>query len=969
LKLICEKRDVQDSIIKYLQSVGWKFLPAIEALNLRNSDIKEPFLIPIVKEKLKQLNRGIITEKNVDEEMKKIKLLPSTLRGNEEFLKYLRNQKTVYVEVEKRERNIKLIDYENPENNDFAFTEGFWFEDRDKRQADKILFINGFPIGIMENKSPTLEEAEEVAFGQIKVYTNGIPELLKYIQFYAIANGIRLHYGPTWNYETKTFYRWKTENHFNFEKLTKSFFDKGEMLNTLKDYVVFLTIDDEIHKYILVPHQRRAIRKMVRRILREKKTKGLIWHTQGAYKTLTMMVTAKELREAPELENPTIIAVVDRIELEDQISKNFQAYGFPSITVARNKDHLRELLASDYRGLIITIIHKFAGIPKNTNKRSNIIVLIDEAHRSQEGDLGIYMRAALPNAYYFGFTGTPIDKGRVGQGTFVTFGYPPEDPYLDKYFIDESIEDKTTVPLYYTLTKTDFHVDKDTLENEFFKVVEEEGVASIEGVNRIIKKAKKTKAILKGTKRINTVAKNILEHYLNFVEPSGFKGFIVAVDREACAMYKETLNKYLKERGLPEDYARVVYTPDHNDEELLRKYWLSEDEEKIVRRKFRSPKEFPKILIVTEKLLTGYDAPILYAMYLDKPLKDHTLLQAIARVNRPYEGKTCGLIVDYIGLFDNLKRALSFDEKDIGQGLVNIDVLKTRFQELIKRADEVLGKLNLADEQNRLANIIDYFFDEKKRSEFIRLFKETERIYEVLSPDEFLRDYIRQYKHIVQVYEIIYNTYNPEAERKRLQREILRKTEALIEEEVELRSIVDYLPIYEINQKTAALVKADKASEKVKIVNLNRSLTDYIQRRAKKEPYLLSISEEVEKAVGRLKELQTTAEETLNDLTRIAEKIATSEDEQRKSGLNKTEFSIFWILENSEVKKPETITRQICNELNKNKEWIYNEQTERTLRKNLYKILIKLTPEKQLVELVNNLLKIHSVILEGQNDE
>ena len=210
--------------------------------------------------------------------------MPSTLRGNEEFLNYLRNQKTVYVEDEKRERNIKLIDYENTENNDFAFTEGFWFDDRGRCEADKMLFINGFPIGIMENKSPTLEEAEEEAFGQIKFYTNRIPELVKYTQFYATCNGIRLHYGPTWNYETKTFYRWKTENHFNFEKLTKTFFDKKEMLNTLEDYVVFLTIDDEIHKYILVPHQRRAVQKTVQRVLREKKNKGLIWHTQGATK-------------------------------------------------------------------------------------------------------------------------------------------------------------------------------------------------------------------------------------------------------------------------------------------------------------------------------------------------------------------------------------------------------------------------------------------------------------------------------------------------------------------------------------------------------------------------------------------------------------------------------------------------------------------------------------------------------------
>lgn len=175
------------------------------------------------------------------------------------------------------------------------------------------------------------------------------------------------------------------------------------------------------------------------------------------------------------------------------------------------------------------------------------------------------MRGALPNAFYFGFTGTPIDRGKIGRGTFVTFGYP-EEPYLDKYSIDESIEDKTTVPLYYTLTPTDLHVDENTLEEEFFKVVEEEGVASIEGVNRIIEGAKKLKAVLKSYDRIDKIAKHIAEHYSKFIGPLSFKAFIVAVDREACAMYKDAIDRYL----LPE-YTKVVYTGDHKDKELLKK--------------------------------------------------------------------------------------------------------------------------------------------------------------------------------------------------------------------------------------------------------------------------------------------------------------------------------------------------------------------------------------------------------------
>ena len=966
MSLISEKRDVQNRVVDYLQSIGWKLLPAADAFRLRSNDIKEPFLIPIVKEKLKELNKGIVTDRNVDDVIRTIKFLPANLRGNEEFLNYLRNQKTVYVEKEKRERNIKLIDYEKPENNHFAIIEYLWFEDRDKRQADIIVFINGFPIGIIENKSPAIQEPEEEGFSQIKLYTRRIPELIKYTQFYDVCYGIRLHYGPTWNYETKTFYKWKTQNKYNFEKLSKTFFNPREILRTLEDYIVFLTIDDEVHKYILVPHQRRAMKKIVKRVLSEKdKDRGLIWHTQGAYKTLTLMVAAQELREAEDLENPTIIAVVDRLELEDQLHRNFQAYGFPNVIVAESKNHLRELLSSDYRGLVITLIHKFHGMPKNINKRKNIIIMIDEAHRSQEGDLGIYMHAALPNAYYFGFTGTPVDKGRIGRGTFATFGYPPEDPYLDKYPIDESIEDKTTVRLYYTLTPTHLHVDKDTLEKEFFKLVEKEGVASIEGVNKIIERAEKLKAALKSDERVEKIAENIFTHYRNFVEPSGFKAFIVAVDREACALYRDALNKYLLKEGLPEDYVRVVYTSHHKDTDLLRKYWITKDEEKTIRRKFRSPKELPKILIVTQKLLTGFDAPILYAMYLDKPLKDHTLLQAISRINRPYVGKTCGLIVDYIGLFKRLKRALTFDSKDIGKGLINIESLKKRFKELIEQARETLNKINIQDEKNRLGNIIEYFFDEDIRKEFIKFYKEIERIYEVLSPDEFLRDYMKDYKLLLQVYQIVYNAFNPEAERKRIYRQTLKKTEKLIKEEVELRAIADCLPVYEITKDIANQIRVKKASKRVKVINLHRSLTDHIQRTIRKQPYLLSISEEVDKTITQLRERQKDVEETLKDLTKFAEQVALSEGEQAKSGLNKEEFSTFWILRSFSVDKPEFIAGKIYKKIDKHREWLYNTKIERKLRKELYKLLLEPAPEDQLVNLVNNLLKMHKIFTEG----
>lgn len=944
-------------MINYLQAIGWEYIPPEDVNQLRGFDIKEPFILEILEKKLKELNKGIITDENIGDVIRRLRLIHPTLKGNEEFLEYLRGKKTVYVEREKRERNFKLIDSEKPENNYFAFTKEFWFEDREKKRMDIVLFINGIPIIDFQLKSPTVWEAEEEAFEQVRLYNDVLPELFKYLQFYAVSEGIRLFYGPTWKYESKTFYGWKAEDGFNFEKLVKTFFDRGEVIKTLHTYIVFMTIDEELQKYILKQHQRRAVAKITRRILEEKKKKGLIWHTQGAYKTLTMVVSADELRKIPELENPTILVVVDRLEIESQIYQNFHAYGYPSVVRAESKSHLKELLESDYRGLIITTIHKFEGMPRHVNERENIIVLIDEAHRSQEGDLGNYMRGALPNAFYFGFTGTPIDRTKIGRGTFIAFGYPPDEPYLDKYTIDESIEEATTVPLYYTLAKTELHVDRETLEEEFFKVVEEEGITSIEGVNKVIERAEKLKAVLKARDRIDKIASHIAEHYRKFVEPLGFKAFIVAVDREACALYKEAIDRYL-----PEDYTKVVYTGDYKDSELLKKYHISDDEEKRIRKDFKSSDKPPKILIVTEKLLTGYDAPVLYVMYLDKPLKDHTLLQAIARVNRPYVGKTCGLVMDYIGIFENLQRALAFYSKDIEAGLLDFEKLKEKFKDLMKKADEILTEIDL-EEDRRIQNIIDYFFEEEKRKDFIKVFRQVQEIYEILSPSEFLRDYIEKYKLLVQIYEIIYQTYNPESEKRKIRRDILRKTESLIKENVELSDITDNLPLYEINKDIADTVKADKISERVKIASLYRSIKIYVDKRRRESPYLISIAERVEHIISQLRERQRSVESTLEELTNIANEIAEAGEEQKKSGLNKEEFSYFWILRRHGVGNPDEKSKEIQKLIGKKTHWIFNENIERELRRELYKELLNY--QGDVVKLVNEILGVDKIIRGG----
>jgi type I restriction enzyme R subunit len=966
---LSEKRDVQDALVNYLIGIGWEYLPPDEIVQAREGDLRGPFLLPIARAQLIALNPGLVTEANasaglsagVDDVLRRLRGVHPSMAGNEEFLHYLRGHKTVYNQAEKRERNLTLIDYDTATNNRFTFTQEFVFEDRDRRRLDMLLFVNGFPVALIENKSPTVPEAELEAFDQVQhTYADRIPELLKFVQVFAACNA-RVHYGATWNDDLKAFYRWKVDGKdYGLENLSKTLFERQHLLRVLRDYVIFFRADDQVHKFVLRPHQIRAAERIVQRVANgvgaglklaptAPATTGLIWHTQGSGKTLTMIVAAHKLRRLPALENPSLLVVVDRQELETQMVQNLEAFGFPAVTRATSKRHLRDLLASDYRGLIVTLVHKFDRIPKNLNQRRNIVVLIDEAHRSQEGDLAIYMRAALPSAFTFGFTGTPVDRGKIGRGTFETFGKPDPTGYQDKYGIDESIEDGTTVPLYYTLTPGELRLDRQTLEDEFFRVVEDAGVASIEELNRILDKADKLKAVLKAPDRVDAIAAHIARHYRENVEPLGFKAFVVAVDREACALYKEALDRYL-----PADYSRVVYTADHKDTGLLRQYHLDDAEEKRVRKVFRAPGELPKVLIVTEKLLTGYDAPVLYVMYLDKPLKDHTLLQAIARVNRPFPDKKSGLIVDYIGVFENLQRALAFDTATISKGLIDLEKLKERFSDLLLAAQATIAPINLSADPGRPARIIDHFFDAERRESFVGLFQELQMAYEILSPDPFLRDYLDDYGLLVQVYQVIYNYFNPEAEKRRSQRKLLRKTDALIRQNVQVTSLVDTLPLYPINRDIGTVVKADNVSDRVKVTNLYRSLIIHIERYQQEQPYLIPIGERVEEVIRHLRDRQISVQAALEQLNTLAEEAVTARAQQAESDLTSQEFALFWVLKGQGVVSPETAARAAHRVLAEHPGWPYNAGLERKVRLELYKVL-KLPEPKAVSEQPNQM--------------
>jgi len=634
-----------------------------------------------------------------------------------------------------------------------------------------------------------------------------------------------------------------------------------------------------------------------------------------------------------------VLMLVDRNELEQQLFGNLAACGFGRVEVAHSKRHLRELLASDQRGLIVSMIHKFHDIPAKINTRKNIFVLVDEAHRTTGGDLGNYLMGALPNATFIGFTGTPIDRTSHGKGTFKVFGTDDPKGYLDKYSIAESIADKTTVPLHYTLAPNDLRVDRETLEEEFLNLVDAEGMSDIEELNKVLEKAVTLKNMLKNRERMARVAAYIADHYQKYIEPMGYKAFLVAVDREACALYKQELDKHL-----PPEYSRVVISAGHNDPPMLKKYHLSHEEEKSVRKAFRHPDELPKILIVTEKLLTGYDAPVLYCMYLDKPMRDHVLLQAIARINRPYEDeagrqKPAGFVLDFVGIFEKLEKALAFDSKDVEGTIRDLNLLKERFADMMREAQRIYLPLLKGKTQDKATEkALEHFRDQKVRHEFYLFYKELADLYEIISPDSFLREYLDDYQQLTRLYKLLRSAYEPGI---RVDKELTRKTARLVQEHTQSGAIKDTLDIYEINEDTLDRIAESSQSYTVSVFNLLKSIQNAVDKKAGIAPYLISIGERAEQIVRAYQERQLNTQETLSRLEELIKEYNDAERARAEKDLSAEAFAVFWLLKRKRIGKPEQAAEKMADIFARYPHWQGSEKQERIVRRELYKALKK----------------------------
>lgn len=948
-----ERRAVQDPLLRYAEEAGWTYLSPDEALRLRGG--KTGLLLnDVLVTQLQKLNPGVVDRTRAKDVAKRLLRVSPSIEGNLDAWEYLKGLKTVFVETENRERNVRLMDPVNVGANSFHVTDEFSFTSGNYHiRADVVFLINGIPVLVVEAKAATRIQGISEALEQLRRYHREGPELLAVLQLYNLTNLSRFFYGATWSLSRKALFDWRDDMAGDYETLVKTFVAPRRVLRVLSDFILFTRKDEELQKVVLRPHQMRAVERVQARAKDPEKRRGLVWHTQGSGKTYTMITVAKKLIEDPALGNPTVLLVVDRNELEAQLFGNLEAVGFGNVEVARSKRHLIELLRNDQRGLIVTMIHKFDDVPANVNTRDNFFVLVDEAHRTTGGDLGNYLMGALPNATYIGFTGTPIDKTAHGTGTFVTFGGDDERGYLDKYSIRQSIEDGTTVPLHYALAPNDLLVDRETLEKEFLGLADLEGVSDVEELNRVLERAVTLKNMLKNPDRVSKVASFIADHFRAKIEPTGYKAFLVAPDREGCVLYKEELDKHL-----PSEWSEVVISAAHNDPPELARYHLREDEEQKIRKSFRKPEELPKILIVTEKLLTGYDAPILYAMYLDKPMRDHVLLQAIARVNRPYEDaegrrKPSGFVLDFVGIFEKLEDALAFDSDEVSGVVEGIEVLQKRFEDLIQTGREEYLPLWVGLYGDKAAEaVLEHFRDEERREVFYKYFRELEELYEILSPDPFLRPYLEDYEELARIYQVLRTAYEPHVS---LDKSFLKKTARLVQEHTTTLVIREPQSEYELTPDALRGLAEKDQPETVKVFNLLIAIRKLVEEKLNEMPYLFSIGERAEAVAEAFEQHLTDAQKALLELTGIVEELQRAEERRRKSDLSNEAFAVAFYLESRGVGDAEKIARESETAFEDNPHWRESAEQERRVRISLYKAL-KGTGD--IVEKVNGILDL-----------
>jgi len=994
---------------EYLESE----LPAIQLLqklgydyhNGSEKDSRESINEVLLKDRLQRAVTKLnpwINDNNLKNAIKQISHKTSTIvmDANEQIHNLINNQTyTVKQTFSGREqhRSVSYIDFINPTNNDFLVVNQMRFKGEGSNSIpDLVIYVNGLPLAVIECKSPKKETADEDSVQDLIYYQNNSPRLFEYNQVCLGVSKYKAKYGAI-SAKFNHFQVYKADNAKEVQVLIDSIsgdkaifeqhlfdvrtvsqqdillfnlFEKSSFLDLIRNFIIYEVEEGVTIKKLPRYQQIRATNKTITK-LQDTNEGGVVWHTQGSGKSITMVyLAAKMIREENNFKNPTIIVMTDRIDLDNQIYQTFKRCGLKNAIQANSVTHLKELLSDDYGKVVTTTIFKFVDVDEGTklenldiskietlSDKENLYVMVDEAHRSQYGPMASLVRKRLTNAKFIAFTGTPLsneDKSTLGE----FYG----GKYIDQYTIKQAVEDGATLPILYEDGLPELYIEKKLMDAQFDRLFDSE---SDERKNALKQKASSLSKIMTAKQRIKRIAEHIVDHYKKYVHPSGLKGMIVCYNRQSAVTYKQTLDE-MKAAGMHTFNSRVVMslTSAKEDPPEYTKIATPKDEIKVSVEDFKLPlgdekqlsrggkKQFNNdhLLIVSDMLLTGYDAPIVQVMYLDKILKEHNLLQAIARVNRTRTGKSAGLLVDYCGITKHLMDAL----KIFGGELEPADVMKNISEEisrLVRRYQELFAhfrSITIDRKEERklyISRVLEYLEPEDKRDEFKKLLKKFNSSMSIVLPNPRALEYVADFKLFNEIKIRASNLYDDP--RIVITKEENKKLQSLIDEHLRATGITNLLdgPVSIIDpiafQKELDSQQSDKSKELVMVNRIKHQIMVDIERNP---DFYKPLSERLEELIKKRTDEQLDQLSYLEELEIIQKEIQAKSQEAENLGFkSEREFAIYKTLETHVDGDAHTLTgiliKSLSDELRVN-DWQKKDQVQKDIRR-IIKELVK----------------------------
>ncbi|AWB26535.1 type I restriction endonuclease subunit R [Halococcoides cellulosivorans] len=898
---------VERSLLSWLDGVGWEThgqdggRGATVLDEAHERDSHEVIYWDLLAEQVVALNEGV-TEATVEQFVSSLRRdldAENLMDGNRAFYQVLTKGKTFNVTRDDGATDtiyVDLLDYENPENNRFHAVNQFSVSRETTIRPDVTLFVNGIPLVTMELKSLAQDNDWHDAVRDLKAYEESVPRLFVPGLFNIAADTMALRYGavgaPTEFYEPWNDAPAVYEDDNAMRQAVRALCNPEAILDLLKHFVFYERRAGGDAKIVPRYMQYYAVNRILDRVREGEHRRGLIWHTQGSGKSFTMLYAAENLLSRPAVaRNPQVFVIVDTDKLNSQMRDQLANLSLEQWTEAESIDHLQQLIEEGRSQLVLTTIQKFEDVDPDVQGNDEVIVMSDEAHRFMEGGLGSRLENALDGAYHFGFTGTPVQEGeryapdeseQAKRNTMREF-CPEGEDYLHRYSVKQGIDDGLILPVYFTLRhEMAWEIDEAGLDEEFEQTFR--GMTTDEKRD-FIRETVTATTLAEIEPRVETAVAEIDAHYDDHVAPNGWKGMVVTPSRRSAAMYGERL---VERRG--DEEVEVLYTATNDDPDIIQQFHTDAEERDSIVKAFKDEAN-PKLLVVHNMLLTGFDAPILKTMYLDRNLKNHNLMQAIARTNRPAAGKENGEIVDFQGVFENIDEALDYDAETKQYAARNKDDLFDDLVEQVERVLDIFDGISQADTQEATSEAIERVSTHPERREFKQNFRRLQNLYEAVAPDgrlvsEGIED---DYKWLSRIHVAFKRTTAGEDDPEREMRE---KTREIIDDHVDISEIKRDFPTYKLGEEYLDDVEGLE-NPGVKASQIAHATREHLHPRENQNPRYKRLSERVTDIVERWQGGEMSDPEAVAALKSVEEKVLNVDREADDEEMEAAEFAIY----------------------------------------------------------------------------